>query len=203
MFGNSARRSSERRCTTLAPHPRSAHDRIGNEPFSSTARDQPNSTAAWGELAEEAGTPLPVEISPGATTQLGPRLRRLGETYRHVVVDCGPGDPGVMSAAIAAADVVLVPARPGSADVAQSVPVVMQALGAGVPAAVVLTQVRSGTRVLAASLDALNNAEIPTLQTVVPMAVRLAEVFGTLPSDLSPYDAVLAELEEVCALVRS
>ncbi len=157
--------------------------------------DRQGSALAWADMAEEADEPLGFEVVSLATRQLGNRVGRLQAD--HVVIDCGPGDADIMAQAIEVADLVLVPAQPRLADLQQVTPVIDQALNAGTPAAVLLSRTRARTRSLAGALEALEAADVPVLETVVPEREGIGAAYGLRPQSLAPFDAVMIELEGV------
>ena len=67
----------------------------------------------------------------------------------------------------------------------------------GCPAAVLLTRARANTRALAAAREALEEAELPLIEAVVPQREAIAGAYGARPVGLALdlYADVLTELE--------
>jgi len=83
---------------------------------------------------------------------------------------------------------VLIPARPTAADMSRLWPTLEAAAAAGKATAVVLSQVRVGTRGLAAAAEALATEEQHVAETVYPQREAIAACFGRRPT------GVLAEV---------
>lgn len=161
--------------------------------------DAQGSTMAWAELAEEAGTPLMSAAVALPTRDLARRLDAIGaDRYEVVVIDSPPGDARVTAAALAVADVVLVPARPTPADMSRVWTTVEAAEAAGKRALVVLSQVRGATRALAATEEALATEDQRVAETVYPLREAIAAAFGHRPSGLlaETARALLDEIEK-------
>ena len=141
--------------------------------------DPQGSAMTWAELAEEAGEPLLSAAVALPTRDLARRLEAIGAgRYALVVIDTPPGDPRITAAALAVADLVLVPARPTPADMSRLWPTVEAASTAGKPVAVVLSQVRAATRALAAAGEVLEAQEQHVAETAYPQREAIAACFG-------------------------
>jgi chromosome partitioning protein len=131
------------------------------------------------ELSEEAGAPLSCITVAVRGTDLGRHLSGIGASgYQLAVVDTPPGQLPVARAAIAAADVVLVPTRPAPADIDRAWTTLDMIEEAGTRAVVVLSQARTGTRALTASLDALTAGGATVARTVIPQREAIAISYG-------------------------
>ena len=141
--------------------------------------DPQGSAMTWAEMAEESGEPLLSATVALPTRDLARRLEAIGaDRYALVVIDTPPGDPRIAAAALAVADLVLVPARPTPADMSRLWPTVEAATAAGKPTAVVLSQVRTGTRGLAAAGEALEAEQQYVADTVYLQREAIAACFG-------------------------
>jgi chromosome partitioning protein len=161
--------------------------------------DQP-SALRWSELA---GTQWPKDCSvvATATRRLYPRLEQLADGYQHVVVDTGPKNPLMLRQAMAFADQLVVPVAPRPLDLAE-IPKTFAlatevATTSRLLSSVLLVQVRSGTR-SASDTRALLNGELglPVLDAQTPLRESYALAYGTVPTNLSEYADVLAELQK-------
>lgn len=145
--------------------------------------DPQGSAMTWAELAEEVGEPLLCAAVALPTRDLARRLEAIGASrYAMVVVDTPPGDARITAAALAVADIVLVPARPTSADMSRLWPTLEAAAAGSKPAIVVLSQVRAGTRGLAAAAEALATEQQHLAETVYPQREAIAACFGRRPT---------------------
>jgi chromosome partitioning protein len=126
------------------------------------------------------------------------RLADLGRGYEHVIIDTPPQDTGIIRAAVMAADTVLVPASPTGLDLNRLMPTV-ELLAEVEPvhpveAGVLLTRVRRGTIAAREVREVLADANLPALDTEIPLAELYAGSFGTAPTDLGQYEALIKEL---------
>ena len=123
----------------------------------------------------------------------------LGASHDHVVIDTPPGDLGVTTSALRAADLVVIPMQPTGGDFAQYAETVqlveeVQAL-TDATAVVLLTRVVKRTVAAAQVREALEPFGIPVLDTEVPQAQALAMAYGQKITDAGVYADVLAELK--------
>lgn len=147
--------------------------------------DSQATVTTWGETALEAGEGLRSAGVALPTRDLVRRLEAIGaERYELTVIDTPPGDVRIMAAALEAADVVLVPARPTPADMQRVWATVEAAETAGKRPLVVLCQVRASTRSLAAAEEVLAAEEQRAAATVFPQREAIATAFGTRPKGI-------------------
>jgi chromosome partitioning protein len=152
--------------------------------------DPQGSATAWGEAAAAAGTPLAITITSLPTARLAGRLPA-GE---HLVIDTPPGNLSITKAAVAVADLVLIPTAPTALDLHRVWATLDLTSEAGKPAAVLLVRVRAGTRALGASASALTDEGVRVIGTRIPLRESLALAWGDPVTDLHGYDLVAAEL---------
>jgi chromosome partitioning protein len=145
--------------------------------------DPQGSAMTWAELADEIGEPLLSATVALPTRDLARRLEAIGAgRYALVVVDTPPGDARITASALAVADLVLIPARPTAADMSRLWPTLEAVAAAGKAAAVVLSQVRVGTRGLAAAAQALATEQQHLAETLYPQREAIAACFGRRPT---------------------
>lgn len=103
--------------------------------------DPQGSASDWAALADDDGTPLPFEVLACNARSL---TRPAGPPVDFEFVDCPPGMPAVINAAISTADAVIVPACPSGIEIARTWETLD--LAGHRPAAVLLTSAQLGTR---------------------------------------------------------
>lgn len=159
--------------------------------------DPQGSAMAWADAAAAEGSALRSTTVALPTSDLGRRIDAIAGGHDHVVVDTPPGDLSIVAAAVRQSDVVLVPSQTTLMDLDRVRATLDVASGAGKPAAVVLSRVRTGTRSFTGAREALDGAELPLLDAIVPQREAIAALYGTRPttSQLLPFREVLDELE--------
>jgi chromosome partitioning protein len=126
--------------------------------------------------------------------RVGPMVR----DYEHLVIDTGPKNRLMLRLAMTLVDDLIVPVAPSTAEL-RELPRTFD-LAAEVDtshplrAAVVLVQVRSGTRSLVEARALLGELDMPALAAEVRLREQYRLAFGTTPEDLGDYEQVLAEL---------
>lgn len=163
--------------------------------------DPQGSAMEWADTAAEGGSGLRSVVVSLPTPDLARRLTGISGGYPVTIIDTPPGHLPIVTAAARAAALVLVPCQPTLMDLDRIGSTLAVANDHGVPAAVVLTRARAGTRALVAALDALDAAGLPVLKTVVPQRELIAAAYGTRPGakGLALYSDVLTELEAASA----
>ena len=121
----------------------------------------------------------------------------------HVVIDTPPGDLGIATSAMRAADMILIPIQPTGGDFAQFAETAqlveeVQALN-DARAAVLLTRVVKRTLASIQVREALAPFGIPVLNSTVPQAQAFAMSYGSQVATGTAYADVLAEIREVAA----
>lgn len=179
--------------TTTCVYLATAMARTGENPIVLDA-DPQGSATVWVDIAERGGQALSWETQ---TVNLH-QLRKLTDEpagSRPVLIDGPPGNPEIINAVVRAADFVIIPSKPALLDM-QRVWTTMDNLG-DVPAAVLLTETRYGTRLFEEAQEALDDAEVPTFDTTIPLREDIRASLGTQPAKLHGYDEVLAEIKDV------
>jgi chromosome partitioning protein len=149
--------------------------------------DPQRSAVQWAKRAAEAGSPLSLPVLAQPTARLA-----LPDAP-NVVIDTPPTDQEIVAAAIAAADVVLVPTSPSALDLSQVQVAVEAARRSGKPVAVLLTRTRR-TLSVASAEESLRELGIHVLSTRIPLRESLAMAFGRPVRELHGYDLACAEL---------
>jgi chromosome partitioning protein len=146
------------------------------------------SATQWAGRAAASGSPLQVVVRPPAA-----RLSALATGAPNVVIDTPPDDSDVVAAAVALADIVVIPTSPSALDLSVVESTLALATGSRKPAVVLLTQTRR-TRSVASAEKTLRDAGARLLQTHIPLREALAMAFGRPVRQLHGYDLALAEL---------
>lgn len=153
------------------------------------------SASWWAKLAADTW-PDTVTVVPWHHTA----GRVLGE-YQHAVIDSGPKRPELLRSALRLVDTVVVPLSPRPADLAELRPTLelVREVDQRHPLAlgVLLVQVRARTRSATDARTVLvEQMDAPVLDTEVPLRESYALAYGTVPTDLGAYAAVVSELLE-------
>lgn len=150
------------------------------------------SLAAWATAARADGHGFPEVVeAPGGQVPPG-ALDGTG----FAVVDTAPGLSEGVAAVLPLANFLVIPTRPGRADVERTGAFARSLADAGIRGLVLLTHTRR-TQVTRSALRDLG--ELPDgfvlYPTSVPLAVRFESAYGTLPRDLSPYTLLATDLK--------
>ena len=168
------------------------------EPVVLVDADPQASALGWTEAAESDW--LTVGLPSKTIHQQAARLTANGE---HLVIDTPPGDLGVVTSALRAADLVVIPVQPTGTDLSQFAETVQLVEDVqpmtDAKAVVLLTRVVKRTVAAEAVRDALEPFGVPVLDAVVPQSQTVAMAHGRPVRDLGAYAEVLAELRKVAA----
>lgn len=151
--------------------------------------DPQGSATEWAQQAEDAGTPLPFEVVPANARSIS-RTKTTGSEW--IIIDCPPGESGIIDAAIHVADHVIVPTRPSTIEVNRmwsTTDLVGQT-----PLTVLLTSVIPNTNSLQELREALEEEHIATFTIGIPQREAIKKTFGQVPQKLYGYDSILADL---------
>ncbi len=143
--------------------------------------DPQGSAMRWSDSAVETGTGLRSTVLSLPTPDLGRRIDRITESYPSTVIDTPPGHRRIVAAAVAVADLVVVPCQPAMADLDRLWPTLALVEEALRPAVVVLNRIRSGTLSLGATLEALNEAKVDVAESLVLQREAISATFGSRP----------------------
>jgi chromosome partitioning protein len=143
--------------------------------------------AQW-RLVRAAGEPVVAELPAGGLEEVLPACRQAGAGL--VVLDTPAGTPapgGLIAAAIAAADLALMPSKAGFLDIMAARPTVEAIRRAGVPGAIVLNEVPPRGSVVEGARTALVGYGLPVCPTAI--AHRVAVSYSLLQGQaLAEYD---------------
>ena len=161
--------------------------------------DRQASALRW---ADEAGGLGEAVLTVGATTPETLRGLRDLAAGAEVIIDTPPGDLRLVRAALARADVALIPVRPTMLDLDRLGETLEEVRNAAVPGVILLTQVRSRTRSLAGARSALDELGLPLLDTVIPAREAIAASFGDA-ADSEGFDSYRRALGELQAALTT
>ena len=138
--------------------------------------DPQASASIWAADAQEGAGPLHFDVVPANVQSI-----KAGVADRDtvVIVDCPPGMPTVIEAAINAADVILIPVSPSGIEVSRMWDTIEVAQAKGKDFGVLLTSVMLNTKTLNEILDALNDEDIPVYNTRIPQRQDIKRLWGT------------------------
>ncbi len=155
----------------------------------------PQGTATkWGYATADAGTPLPFEIQP-ANVGLIERTRS-GDSW--TFIDTPPGQSAAIKAAIDAADFVIIPTVPATADLWQTLPTA-DVVG-DKPFGILITMARAGTTLLREFTETLTAGKLPWFTTTVPLRESIKDLVGKPLSADENYGPIFDELVSVTTL---
>ena len=155
--------------------------------------DPQGSASDWVATVEDSGTELPFDVK--VVNQR--TMSRAAADHDYVIIDTPPGNPAIVDAAIAAADLVLVPTDASPLDIQRVWPSVEAATRADKPVAVLMVRTRSNTLSLAASTEIFEEAGIAVIETRIPLREEIKVAYGTIPTNFHGYENVANDLLEV------
>jgi chromosome partitioning protein len=178
--------------TTTAVHLASGLGRRG--PTVLIDGDPQGSASRWGQLAPD----LPCRVVVCPADDLDRRLEALAGDAEHIVIDTPPGHEGIVRAAMASADTIIVPVEPMAMDLdrlAPTIDLMASAASANNPDVyVLLTRVRAGTRSARSARELLDSRHLPVLDTEIPMMEAYGWGYGMVPPEGHRYGELLEEL---------
>lgn len=167
--------------------------------------DPQGSTRTWGDVAAQAGEPAPLVVGMGAGLHKPDQLPALAARYDVAVIDTPPRHGEIMRAALAVADLAVLPCGPQPMDawaLAETLAVVaeVQAIRRELVAVVLLTRVSKRTTLGATAREALADCGLPILRAELGYRVAYAEApaLGRGVTMHAPHDPAA---DEVRALV--
>lgn len=110
------------------------------------------------------------------------------------IIDCPPGNSEIINAAIEASDMVLIPSQPTLIDMGRVWSTIANV--GSVPAVVLLTAVRLGTKLFTDAKDALDQAGVAYFDNSIALREDIRASFGTVPEKMHGYDDVFTEILE-------
>jgi len=156
--------------------------------------DPQGSALSWSEAA--GALPFPVVALP--VNNLHRQLDQLAQGYDHVVIDTPPGHVAIVTSALRAAELVIVPVQPTVLDVdrlnaTMELATEVAALNDRLIIRVLLTRVRRGTRSRRDLRDVLTE-DVTVLATEIPQREAIGLAAGAPVTDFGEYAGLLAEL---------
>jgi chromosome partitioning protein len=151
----------------------------------------------WSSLA--ADWPAAITVVSWEVPDLVRRVQAIEADYDHIVIDTGPQRPAILRQALMVTDDLIVPVAPSPVELEQ-LPDTF-ALAAEVDAIsptfaqVMFAKVRRGTRSSVEARRYLTDRELPVMAAEVHMLEGYPLAYGTVPTDLAEYEAVVKELE--------
>ena len=138
--------------------------------------DPQASASIWAADAREVAGPLHFDVVPANVQSI-----KAGVADRDtvVIVDCPPGMPTIIEAAINAADVIIIPVSPSGIEVSRMWDTFDIAQAKDKDFGVLLTSVMLNTKTLNEILDALNDEDIPVYKTRIPQRQDIKRLWGT------------------------
>jgi len=140
--------------------------------------------------------------------RLADLLPTLAQRHAALIIDTAGFGNQAAAVAIAGADLVLVPAAPGEADLVEAQRTVAYVHGLSrstrrhIEVRVVANRIRRATTLSRHVLAELSTLELPRLQSIMSEAVAYAEISfsGTMPKDGAPAEEIAALLAELHAI---
>jgi chromosome partitioning protein len=151
----------------------------------------------WSEVAQDwpADRCTVVRL---ASRDLARRARPMLDDYAHVIFDVGPKNPALLRQAMSLSDLLLVPARPTTADLRElektfDLAAEVDAVTA-LRAAVLLVQVQMSSSATEEARKLLAEIGLPVMGAQVRLLKRFALAFGSAPGRLWDYTDVVGEV---------
>ena len=158
----------------------------------------PQGTALDWSSARTTPAPFPIVALPSDT--LHRELPRIGEGFDHAIIDGAPRLEKLTRSAVAAADVVLIPAQPSGPDIWAAAALVeiigeAQIMKPQLQAAFVVMRLRNGTALGKAALGILADQPLPTLAAHVHDRIAYAEAITSARTVFESHPRGVAALE--------
>jgi chromosome partitioning protein len=156
--------------------------------------DPQGSALGWSDAVAEDDGSLGVEVAHLPDPKLADRLPKADR----LVIDCSPRDHRITDAAITVAELVVVPTATTAADMERTWATLDLAARLGTRAVVLLVKVRTGTRSLAAAIEALADEHATVLDAQIPQREALAVAWGQpLTRDPYGYEVAAKQIKEL------
>lgn len=151
----------------------------------------------WSEVAEDWPADR-LTVVPVASRDLARRVRPMLDDYEHAVFDVGPKNPALLRAAMSLSEILIVPARPTTADLREldktfEIAAEVDAM-TPISAAVLLVQVQASSNAVEEARKILADEGLPVLGSQVRLLKRFALSFGSTPVQLWDYEDVIEEV---------
>lgn len=162
---------------------------LQSQPVTVLDADPQGSATEWAQQAEDTGNPLPFDIIPANARSI---TRVKASPKEWIIIDCPPGETGIIDAAIQAADHVIIPTRPSTIEVNRMWSTTD--LAGSTPVTVLITSVIPNTTSLQELGEALEEENISTFKIGIPQREAIKKTFGKVPTKLHGYETILTEL---------
>jgi chromosome partitioning protein len=150
----------------------------------------------WSSLADD--WPASVTVASWETPDLARRVLAVQDDYDATVIDTGPQKPLILRQALAVTDDLIVPVAPSPLELEQLRATIDLAAEVDatspVYAQVLLVKVRRGTRSSVEARAYLADHDLPVLASEIHLLEAYPLAYGSVPSDLGEYDALITEL---------
>lgn len=168
--------------------------------------DPQGTIRTWGEVAADAGQPLPSIVAMGSTMHRPEQLPTVRQGYDDVVIDCPPRHGDIQRSALMVADLAILPCGPSSADawaLGASIDLINEAraLRPELEVRILITRKQGRTALGRSAREELEKSGIELLKTEVGYRVAFAESLGA-GQGVTAYAPRDAAAEETRALVN-
>lgn len=153
--------------------------------------DPQGSATEWADATASAGYPLPFPV----TAVNEPQLSKKDSDANYLIIDTGPGNPRVMDKTVDRADVVIIPTKSSSVDMARTWST-LDALPEDQPAILLMTQTDPRTITHRQTVQAIDQDGVAYFQTPIKHKESIKGSGNGYPSDLAGYEEVAVELIE-------
>jgi chromosome partitioning protein len=168
--------------------------------------DPQGTIRTWGEVATEAGQPLPTIVAMGSTMHRPDQLPMVAQGYDDVIIDCPPRHGDIQRSALMVSSMAILPCGPSSADawaLAASIDLVNEArsLRPELDVRILITRKQGRTALGRSAREELEKSGIALLKTEVGYRVAFAESLGAGQgvTAYAPKDAAAAETRALVA----
>jgi chromosome partitioning protein len=151
----------------------------------------------WSSLAPD--WPASITVVSWEVPDLARRVQAIQADYDHVIIDTGPQRPAILRQALMVTNDLIVPVAPSPVELEQ-LPDTFTLAGevdaiSPTFAQVMFSKVRRGTRSSVEARRYLTDHELPVMTAEIHMLEAYPLAYGTVPTDLAEYEAVVKELE--------
>jgi chromosome partitioning protein len=173
---------------------------VDADPQAASALDWSSCAADWPASVVTVALPTP---------DLGRQVQAMAGDYAAVVIDTGGESDTLLAAAFMVTDHLVVPVTPSAVEL-RRLPATLEVAArvdavSPILASVLLVKVRPGTRSggrgeqLGEARTLLDDLDLPVMDAEIRLREMYPAAFGSAPTDLGDYGAVLAELREAAS----
>lgn len=166
--------------------------------------DPQGTTSTWGAVANEAGRRVPTVVAMGSGMHRPEQLPRVTENFDAAVIDCPPRHDAIQRSALMAADIVVLPCGPSSADawaLASSVELVREAqiVKPDLIGVILVTRKQARTTLGRSARVALEASGLPVLDAELCSRMAYVEALaaGEGVTTYAPRDAAALEMRRL------